>query len=113
MATRYDFEIDQGSDTSIPLALKDADGRAIDLTGCTAAMQLRRSLACGDAADSLTTENGRITISGNSVILTFPHATTEDMEATRYVYDLEVTNTDDEITRVLEGYVTIRREVTR
>lgn len=112
MATRYDFSIDQGSDTSIPVRLLDAEGTALDLTGATAEMQLRRTPVCESAADELSTENGRIEISGDTATIIFPHQVTEKMAAGRYLYDLEVT-LDGNVTRVLEGAITIRREITR
>ena len=113
MAQRYDFTIDQGSDTSIPISFKDAEGEAVDYAGYGARMQLRKSPTCGTVSDELSTENGRLEVEGNTVTIVFPHAVTEALAATRYAYDLELVSPDDEVTRVLEGFVTLRQEVTR
>lgn len=113
MATRYDFVIDQGSDTSIPISFKDAEGAPVNYTGYGARMQLRKSPICCTASDELSTANGRIEVEDNTVTIVFPHAVTEQMSATRYAYDLELVSPSDEVTRVLEGFVTLRQEVTR
>lgn len=114
MANRYDLSIDQGSDKNLPLIFKDAEGELLDLTGYKAAMQVRKTLESDEAADTLTTENGRISIDPETatVTLLFPHETTSAMAAGRFVYDLELIS-DDTVTRVMEGVFTLRREATR
>ena len=114
MANIYDIVVDQGSDKQLPLTFKDSEGSLIDLNGYTAAMQIRKSADAAEAVDTLTTENGRISIDieAASVTLIFPHATTSAMSAGRYVYDLELI-TGETVTRVMEGAFILRREVTR
>ena len=114
MANSYDIVVDQGSDKNLPLTFKDSDGNLLDLNGYAAAMQVRKTIEAAEAADELTTENGRITIDADAgtVTLQFPHAVTSAMAAGRYVYDLELL-TEDTVTRVMEGAFILRREVTR
>ena len=58
----YNISLNQGSSYTLPIVLKDGEGQAIDLTGFTAAMQVRIVPEAEDYIDELTTENGRITI---------------------------------------------------
>ena len=104
----------QGSDKTISLVIKDSDGVVVNLTGYTAAMQVRRNVKSTDVYDSLTTENGRIVITPleGKVDLVFPNATTSVYDFTRAVYDLEL-YIGDVVTRILEGTFVVSLEVTR
>lgn len=115
MASTYDIVVDQGSDYSLPFKFKDAEGTVKDLTGCTARMQLRRTPQADAVADELTTENDRIEVdaTAGTVTVIFPHAVTSALDAGRYAYDLELIDADGDVTRVLEGAVILRQEVTR
>lgn len=115
MTARYDFKLNQGADTALPIVLKDCKGTAIDLSGYTVAMQIRRFKASTDAIDTLGTDDGRIVMepADGKFTLTFPHQITEAYPVAKLVYDIEITSGDGEITRVLEGSVTVSGEVTR
>ena len=103
--------IDQGADFSKELTVTDDDGDVINLTGYTAAGQIRKhyssntatNFTCTFASDRTT---GKITISlGRSLSQALAYG--------RYVYDIEITNSSDKTTRLLEGIATITPEVTR
>lgn len=114
MAKRFDFKLDQGSDLTLTVSTTVADGTA-DLTGYEAAMQVRASHYADRAADTLTTKNGRLSIDTTSgkITVTFPHAVTEKYPAPECVYDIELISPDDKIFRMLEGTISVSREVTR
>lgn len=75
---------------------------------------MRKSVGTATVALTLTTENERIVLGGDdgTVEVVIPASVTEDLEPGRYVYDLELVNTD-EVTALLEGTFTVVPEVTR
>jgi hypothetical protein len=115
MATKVNFDIDQGSDTTIPLTFQDSEGNAINFSGSSFRMQLRQLPDDSKFVDELTTENGRITSSFTDGIinLVFPSSVTSGLRPIPYVYDLEQVNSENKITRLIEGEIKLRREITR
>lgn len=113
MAKKVVFSIDQGTDTQIDVSVRNRDGQVVDMA--SARMQLRPKIESTTISDELTTENDRIIIdaSAGTLSLIFPNATTTGMAAGTYAYDLEVIDSQDMVTRVIEGTITIRPEVTR
>lgn len=89
---------------------------AVNLTGCTARMQLRKAVNDTTVLDTLTTENGKIVIyepvNGKFKIV-IPAVTSTAYTFTSAVYDLEIVFTDGTVTRVIEGCLTAAPEVTR
>ena len=113
MAKTVVMSLDQGTDTAITVSVRDREGNVVDMA--SARMQLRPKIESSIISDELTTANGRISIDQNAgtLTLTFPNATTSGMSAGTYAYDLEVIDSQDLVTRVIEGTITIRPEVTR
>ena len=111
MARRIVLNIDQGTDTMVTVSVLDSAGHAVDMAA--ARMQLRPKIESETIADELTTENDRIVLEDGKVLLLFPNAVTTAMEAGTYAYDLEVVDSQGLVTRVMEGPITIRPEVTR
>lgn len=111
MAAKANLIIDQGSDFSTTLTVTDDDGNVVDLTGYSANGHIRKHYTSSTATvfncvfGSPRTD-GQITISLN-------RTQTGDMEAGRYVYDVELTSAANTLTRLVEGIVTISPEVTR
>ena len=115
-AARYDLTIDQGSDFSLELTVKES-GSAKSLCGWIAVAQLRSSkdaasaAAVFDATISSPTD-GRIT-------MTLPYYTSEAMKAGVYYYDLEIHEAASaaasavQVSRLIHGTANMRREVTR
>jgi hypothetical protein len=115
MATRVNFDIDQGSDTVVPLTFQDSEGTAINFFGSTFRMQLRKLPDDAKYVDELSTDNGRITsnLTDGIVNLVFPSSVTSALRPVSYVYDLEQVNGEGKVTRLIEGEIRFRREVTR
>jgi hypothetical protein len=110
MATSRNLTIDQGSTYSISIELSDALGNSLDLSGYTIRAQLRKSYGSNTfteftSSSGINPENGVITLSLTS-------EQTGALRPGRYVYDIEIEN-EDEVTRVLEGIITVTPEVTR
>lgn len=111
----YDFYIEQGATFNQPLVWKDSAGVAVNVTGYTARMQIRKTVSSSDVILALTTANGRITVGGSNGLITLLVSATDTAALTTFcgVYDLEVISPTGVVTRLLEGQVEISKEVTR
>lgn len=114
-AATYDFEIEQGATLLKPIVWKDSDGNPVNLTGYTAKMQVRQNVSASDVLLELSTTNGRLSISAMSgqVTMIFSATTTAAITWSRGKYDLELTALDGTVTRLLEGEITVSKEITR
>ena len=116
-AARYDLTIDQGSDFSLELTVKES-GSAKSLSGWIASAQLRASKESASAAASFnaTVQEPK---SAGKINLALPYHVSDDMTAGRYFYDLEIREAASaaasavQVSRLIQGTATIRREVTR
>ena len=109
MATRVNILIDQGTDFTTSVKLTDNSGGQLDLTGMTAASQIRKTHSSSNSTSfttALANNTGTLTLSLNNAV-------TSSMSAGRYVYDVELTDSTSIKSRILEGIVTVTPEVTR
>ena len=109
MALKANLVIDQGTDFSTSINVTNDDGDVVDLTGYTAAAQMRKHYTSSNAYSFVTSVNeiqGIVTISMTA-------NTTGSIAAGRYVYDCELTSNTNVITRLVEGIVTVTPQVTR
>ena len=84
------------------------------MTGFTARMQIRKSVGASAFEIELTTENGRIVYTDQAAgafALSLSDTETEDL--TGGVYDLELVSPTGTVTRLLQGKVSISKNVTR
>lgn len=108
MATKVNLVVDQGTTFSTQITFNDENGNTINFSSYTGAAQLRKHFTSSNStsfAVSLTS-NGIVTLS-----LTANQ--TGNLVAGRYVYDLEVTDAANVISRLIEGIVTVTPNVTR
>lgn len=110
MAARANLIIDQGTTFEVSINISNEDSSPIDLTNYTAASKVRKHYSSRNSVPFTVTitnaSEGLITLSMSS-------ATTSLLTAGRYVYDVEITSSSENIIRVLEGQVTVTPEVTR
>ena len=109
MATRVNIVIDQGTDFETSITLTNAEGTQLNVTGMSAASQIRRTHTSSNSVAftaALANNTGTLTLSLNN-------ATTSALTAGRYVYDVEVTTAAGVVSRVVEGIVTVNPQVTR
>jgi hypothetical protein len=88
----------------------------VNLTGCTAALQLRSLPNDPTAALTLTTTNGGITLTAltGNIAVTATATQTRAIDEGYYYYDLEVTNTaSGVVTRIAQGQILVSAEITR
>jgi hypothetical protein len=88
----------------------------VDLSGCTAALQLRSLPNDPTAALTLTTANGGITLTAltGNIAVTATATQTRAIDEGYYYYDLEVTATaTGVVTRIAQGQILVSAEITR
>lgn len=113
---KYNLRIYCGSTFNKVIAWKDESNNLINLTGWTARLQMRSSIAADTPFMTLTTENGGITLGGaaGTISLMIVASATSALAIVEGVYDLQMIAPDGvTVTRLLEGFVFISPEVTR
>lgn len=122
---RYNITMWQGSTFNLVITVQDADGNAQNLTSYSARMQIRPSYDSGIVTESLSTANGEITITAanGNVALALSATRTANIYVdplgstkppkTTYVYDLELIDNANTVTKLLYGDVIVLAEVTR
>lgn len=110
MATKENIYIDQGTTFSIQLSITDeVTGLPVNLsTYYVGASQIRKHYSSSNAVNM----NVSLTNTG-LVILSLSADATANMQSGRYVYDVTVTDFANNVSRVLEGIVTINPYVTK
>jgi hypothetical protein len=110
----YDILVDQGATLSRAMFLKTSSKSPISLDGYSGRMHIRDYVTSSVIIETLTTENGQMTItpaSGRVDILLSP-AETAALAVKKYVYDIELESPEGEVTKVLSGKLTVRAEIT-
>ena len=110
MAVYTELNIEQYATFSTTINVEDVQGDAINLSGYTAASQIRKSYY-STTANTLTatitgTANGEITLSMTA-------ANTANLTPGRMLYDLVITAPDATKTRVVEGIINVLPGVTQ
>jgi len=111
MATISNLFIDQNADFTTTVTINDSNGSALDLTSYTALAMIRKTYQSTTATTFTSTfvsprTTGQITIS-------LTDTQTAALEAGRYVYDLVITDSSGNKTRVVEGIATVNPSVSR
>lgn len=106
-----ELTIDQGATFETTLDLIADDGSAINVAGYVFSGQIRKSYYSLNSTANLdisisNSANGNVVISLNS-------ATTANIAAGRYLYDVKMIDTANTTTRILEGVVTVTPQVTK
>lgn len=108
MAARVNIVIDQGTTFNTTYSFTDDNDEPIDFTTFSANSQMRKSYS------SNTAYTFTVGLANNGVITLFMNsATTSTITAGRYMYDLEVQDTNGTRSRLVEGMVTVTPEITR
>tara|TARA_B100001971_G_scaffold3244_1_gene2659 strand:- start:2601 stop:2939 length:339 start_codon:yes stop_codon:yes gene_type:complete len=112
MASILNQIIDQGSTFSKSITVYENDGVTVqNLTGYTIASHLRKNYTSNVYTTILSTAQTPST--SGVIVMSLTAAQTAALKSGRYVYDLQITAGDGTVTRVIEGVITIRPEVTK
>jgi hypothetical protein len=108
MATKVNIVLDQGTTFNTTFSFSDDNDVPIDFTTYTANSQMRKSYTSSTSYPFIVSlsNNGVVTLSMNA-------ATSSTITAGRYLYDLEVQDTNGNRSRLVEGIVTVTPEITR
>ena len=102
--------LEQGSDYNTSITLTDVNGDPYDLTDYAAKSQIKKSYYSTNAsADFVITINEP---ASGIIIFSLDSANTANISAGRYVYDVIIKNSSNNVTRVLEGIVNVLPQVT-
>jgi len=115
MAGQKNWEVDQNTTFSFILEYKDPDGSPISLTGASAKMQVRDTKGGSKLAFTLTSPStGGITIDAALGTLTIKMTPTQTNKLfyPKSSYDLMLTDSNLNKTKLLEGFITLSRSVT-
>lgn len=87
----------------------------VDLTGCSARMQVREKVPSPDVLLELTTDNGRIELgtTDGAITLKLTAVETAALAWRNGFYDLEIVHSNGKVRRLLQGQVSVKPEVTR
>lgn len=109
MSGKYNIVAKQGATYNLNFTV-ETDGVAWNLTSYTFAMQVRRSTASTTTLLNLTSATMN---SSGQVSVTVPATTMSDVPAGRWVYDIELTSSSNQVTRILEGRFIVTPQVTQ
>lgn len=110
MAIYSNFTIDQGTTFLADIDVTDVDGDALNLNGYSVAGQMRKSYN----STTFTAFSASIHNATEGVLrIQLSAAVTGALKAGRYVYDVEITASDNTVTRVIEGQIEVTPGVTR
>jgi hypothetical protein len=111
MAIKANIIIDQGTDFSAIIDVRDSENEIYDLTGALVVAQMRKNYASSTATTFAATHNGQ----AGQIILTLDKSVTSDLDPGRYLYDVEMTLDSGlgSTVRVVEGVATVTPGITR
>jgi hypothetical protein len=115
-ANYYDIIVDQGATLLRSIALKNSAKKPVAINGYIGRMQIREKTSSTTVVLLLTTENGGIEINGTtgSLLVIASPTQTSNLALGKYVYDLEIEEVSTGIvTKVIQGNLVVRPEVTR
>ena len=114
MAGKKNFEVDQNATFSFIIEYKDNNGNPIDLDGSSAKLQVRDTAGGSKLGFSLTSPNGGIIIDEPNGKLTIKMTPTQTSKLfyPKSSYDIMVTDSNLNKTKLLEGFITLSRSVT-
>jgi len=102
--------IEQGTTYTTTITLDDAYGNNYNLVGYSANSQIRKSYYSSNATATFSTS---INTSTSSITLNLSSTITSSISPGRYVYDTIITDTSNNVTRILEGMIDVSPRVSR
>ena len=109
MSGKYNIVAEQGATFNFNFRV-ETDGVAWNLSDYDFAMQVRRSSSSDTVLLNIT--SATMTALGH-VSVTVSAATMNTIPAGRWVYDIELTSSGNEVTRILEGRFIVSAQVTQ
>ena len=111
MAAVANLNIDQGASFSSAVTVKNADGSSFNLTGYTAEAKMALGYSSTRTRTTITATVASDATTGVVTLSLLPTETAALSAPARYVYDVEIVSSGGDVTRVIEGIITIRPQV--
>ena len=110
----YDISADQGSDLDTIITYTNDSAVPVNLTGCSARMQVRKFSGSSVPWLNLTSSSG-ITLGGaaGTIRIVVSAAALSAVPADTYAYDIELVDTAQVVLKILSGEFVVNAEVTR
>lgn len=110
MAEYVEIDIDQGTDFSLNLGLKEDDGTPKNVTGYTFSSYIKKSFYSTSAVAEFSVDYADS--SNGDVILYLTSTQTTDIKPGRYLFDIKQKSANNVVERIAEGIVTVNPQVT-
>lgn len=111
MAQFIEVDLDQGTDFNLFLNLSTDDETVINANGYIFTSSVRKSFYSSTVTANLTVVTSN-SVNGN-ISLTMNAATTANIKAGRYVFDVKQKDTANVTNRLFEGVMTVNSQVTK
>jgi hypothetical protein len=111
MASFVELYCDQGTDFSVNIDLTNNDGSVINVANYTFSSSIRKSYYSANVTANLavTIDN----VANGNVALSMNSATTANIKAGRYLYDVKMKDAANVTSRVIEGIITVYPQITK
>lgn len=122
LSNTYNLEVKQGDDFTVQFTIQNANLTALNLTGYTARLQVRKTYGSATILIDATTVNGGLVISAPATGVVLWNVTAAQTSAIKIsgddetldcVYDLEIVSSTGTVITPARGVITFYREVTR
>ena len=111
MGAKANIVVDQGTDFATTITVRDNSGVAINLTNYAGHGQIRQHYTSTVAHNmQIVFEDPR---TNGQLTMKLSRVQTANLASGRYVYDVEVTDSANTRSRLVEGIVTVTPQVTR
>jgi hypothetical protein len=111
MAQFVELDVDQGTDVNFDLNLTNDDGTSINIADYSFSSTIRKSFYSLNPTANMTVTI--INAANGNVALSLNAATTANIKAGRYVFDVKQVDNVNTISRVFEGIITVNPQVTK
>lgn len=105
--SKVNLVIDQGTTFQAVLQLNGEDGEPLDVTGYYIRAKMRKHYASANSVIFSTA------LANGAAVLLLTANQTSQITAGRYVYDVEMVDSSDQVIRIMEGIATVTPEVTK
>ena len=103
MAGKHTLKVDKGTTFNFVFVIKTGVD-PWNLTGYSATMKIRKGSIDGPILITLSTANGKISLTNlGKVTIGMTATETQNLIAGRHVYELDFTSGNQQVTRILEG----------
>lgn len=110
MAEYVEIDIDQGTDFSLNLGLKEDDGTPKDVVGYTFSSYIKKSFYSTSSVAEFSVNYTNANT--GDIVLYLTSSQTTDIKPGRYLFDIKQKSANNAVERIAEGIVTINPQVT-